>query len=225
MPLVLREAAGVRQARQTRVNANWHTEEQREKLQMVAMQILWGDLWTAKGVEEQPAGKSIAFDLDVICALADGDAEMLAMVQSLYFRGVSLWAPGTALQELAATSTPVRAVDGTRIIPHRGLDGLLGWGLRPLELSAVENGVAARAATRLLDAGLLPAQEMNAALVIAEAAAGNIRYLQSADEGICEIDCARLCEVLDQCDLAPPTIIPRPKLTRQYVDNPSTRSR
>ena len=80
------------------------------------------------------------------------------------------------------------------------------WRFEPIELSPVENGIVEHIATRLLDQGLLPREEVHDAFVLGEAALLNCTILLTSDSHLREIDYRAAALELKACDVEMPVI-------------------
>jgi hypothetical protein len=88
--------------------------------------------------------------------------------------------------------------------------------MHPVELNALQDALAANAAQRLRDAGLLPYEERNDALLVAESAVLESILLVSRDSHLLCIDHESLSLVFSKLDLVAPVIASPEKLLRKF---------
>jgi hypothetical protein len=86
------------------------------------------------------------------------------------------------------------------------LRGLAGWGLELVNLVPVSHGIVERIAGKLQEAGLLPAEEYNDGLILAEAALLNCAVLLSGDAHLRGLDFQRASLELKAFDVEMPVI-------------------
>ena len=80
---------------------------------------------------------------------------------------------------------------------------LHGWDIQVHPLAGVQRDLARRFAATLLERGLLPPEETNDALILAEAAVAGIPLLVSSDQHLLAIDADALREACTEADLTP----------------------
>jgi predicted nucleic acid-binding protein len=90
------------------------------------------------------------------------------------------------------------------------------WGFSPVDLIPVGHGIVEVAAELLITAGLLPAEERNDSLILAEAALLNCTVLLSSDRHLTGIDSKALTAVLKSKDLEPILVKAPAELVRQF---------
>ena len=73
---------------------------------------------------------------------------------------------------------------------------LLGWGMSIQTLTPVEHGIAAQIGSTIRNQGLLPVEERNDGLIIAEAALMQCDFLVSSDTHFMGMDKALLSQIL-----------------------------
>ncbi|PWU09064.1 MAG: hypothetical protein C5B50_28365 [Verrucomicrobia bacterium] len=90
------------------------------------------------------------------------------------------------------------------------------WGMQPTPFNAVQEAVAVNAAARLQHSGLIPEQERNDALIVAESAVLECILLVSRDSHLLDIDFEKLTFVFRELDLSPPVISSPEKLLKTF---------
>jgi predicted nucleic acid-binding protein len=101
------------------------------------------------------------------------------------------------LHEQSVNSTTSRKRDLARIV----LANILAWDVIPLHLSAVETAIAERLANRFLELRLLPQDECNDALILAEAALAKAPLLVTSDKHFLDMDEDALALAFSDADL------------------------
>jgi hypothetical protein len=95
------------------------------------------------------------------------------------------------------------AQEKTRRLASAALLGVRKWDIQPLSLSAVEFAIAERFAHRLLERRLLPEDEFNDALILAETSLAGIPLLVTSDKHLLDIDDEALLLAFNEADLSP----------------------
>jgi len=90
------------------------------------------------------------------------------------------------------------------------------WRCQPFLLNAIQEGIVAHTSNRLLDAGLLPGDEKNDSLVLAQAAALDCTLLITYDTHLRGIDFERLTLLLREFDLSAPIIATPGEVVRKF---------
>ena len=90
------------------------------------------------------------------------------------------------------------------------------WGFRPVDLIPVGHGIVEIAADLLIKAGLLPAEERNDSLILAEAALLRCKVLVSSDRHLTDIDSRALTALLVSKDLEPILVRAPAEIVRQF---------
>ena len=113
--------------------------------------------------------------------------------------------PPTVLHELAL-AVRTGETDRLRKAALRALSQLRAWGFEPLNLVPVGHGIVERIAAEIRDRDLVPAEELNDSLIIAEAALLGCRMLVSSDAHLRGVDFPRLTLLLKNSHVAAPVI-------------------
>ena len=122
--------------------------------------------------------------------------------------------PPTVLHELALA---LRDDDAhVRKAARRALAELRAWGFEPLSLVPVGHGIVERIADEIRRKDLLPTEEMNDSLIIAEAALLQCGMLLSSDAHLRGVDFERLTLLLQGFDVAAPVIATPREIVRKF---------
>jgi len=149
----------------------------------------------------------IAVDTNVPLDLADEKEHALDALDVVRRRlkpGRILVTP-TVFQELVFLAEESDAA-GDRDQARRALQGLAGWGLELVNLVPVAHGIVERIADKLQEAGLLPAEEYNDGLVLAEAALLNCAILLTGDAHLRGLNFQRASLELRAFDVETPVV-------------------
>lgn len=149
----------------------------------------------------------IAVDSNVPLDLADQRAHALDAMDVVRRRlkpGRILVTP-TVFQELVFLTEEGDAA-AEREQARLALRGLAGWGLELVNLVPAGHGIVERIADRLQEVGLLPAEEYNDGLILAEAALLNCAILLSSDAHLRGLDFQRLSLELKAFDVEMPIV-------------------
>jgi len=125
--------------------------------------------------------KQLALDTNLLLDLAaevDFAHDFKEVFQN---RGYGFIATPTVLGELHEQSVNA-PTSRKRADAHAALTRLLLWDIAPLHFSAVEMGIAERLAERFLNLKLVPEEERNDALILAEAALAKVPLLVTSDK-------------------------------------------
>jgi hypothetical protein len=93
----------------------------------------------------------------------------------------------------------------------KALQEMRGWHLTPFDLRPAGHGIAEQFSLKLMGAGLLPEDEFNDGLILAEAALEWIPLLVSSDGDLLNIEEAALRVQFEEADLEPVQVF-HPKL-------------
>ena len=155
----------------------------------------------------QPRSPLIAVDTNVPLDLADRKEHVLDALEIIRRRvkpGRVLVTP-TAFQELVYLAEE-GDTEEDRGQASRALRGLRGWGLDVVNLLPVAHGTVERVAGKLQDARLLPAEEYNDSLILAEAALLACTILLTGDGHLRSLNFLRASLELKAFDLEMPII-------------------
>ena len=149
----------------------------------------------------------IAVDTNVPLDLADEKEHALDALDVVRRRlnPGRILVPPTVFQELVfLADEPVAAGDCKQA--RRALRGLASWGLELVNLVPVGHGIVGRIADKLQETRLLPAEEYNDGLILAEAALLNCAILLTSDTHLRGLDFQRVSLEMKAFDVAVPVI-------------------
>jgi rRNA-processing protein FCF1 len=147
----------------------------------------------------------VAVDTCFLISLADHDKVAWAALRALQKNRAWVCVPPTVAVELFA----LKNKGGRRgSLAEDALRSMTGWSIQPVDLIAVGHGIAERIADTIRSKGLLPEEERNDSLVLAEAALMDCVYLISSDKHLYEIRAFELRRVLGDFDVAQVEVVP-----------------
>ena len=159
----------------------------------------------------------IAADTNVLLDLASEVETVTDAVGTIRrrLREARFVVPPTVLHELALA---VRGGKTGRIgkAAFRALSQLRTWAFEPLNLVPVGHGIVERIAEEIRRKDLLPTEEKNDSLIIAESALLECRILLSGDAHLRGIDFQRLTLLLKDFDVAAPVIATPREIVRKF---------
>jgi len=91
------------------------------------------------------------------------------------------------------------------------------WRITPVNLIAIRHGIAERIAERIREDGILPIEEVNDSLLLAESALLGCSMLLTSDEHLRGIDFERLTLALQAFDLSAPIIATPREIVRKFL--------
>ena len=159
----------------------------------------------------------VAADTNVLLDLAEDVEPVVDAVATIRTRlpKARLVVPPTVIHELALA---VRTGETERIrrTALGALSRLRAWGFEPLNLVPVEHGIVGRIAEEIRRKELLPAEEVNDSLIVAESALLQCGMLLSADAHLRGMDFQRLTLLLQDFDVAAPVIATPREIVRKF---------
>jgi len=144
--------------------------------------------------------KLLALDANVPLDLADGNSQVISFHAEFLKRGYSLCIAPTALQEMSFLSE--NGDDREKALAIDALEHLLEWKIIPFNLIPVGHGLTERFAEALIKRNLLPEDECNDGMILAETALAKIPVLVTSDKHLLQIDPDQLKVACDDCGLA-----------------------
>ncbi len=150
------------------------------------------------GAKQPP--KRLALDTNVVLDLAAGLDAAHDFKDAFQARGYSLLLPPTAVVELH-DAFENGATASKRDLARRALLKVRAWDIVPVDLTGLELALAERFAARLHAASLLPEEEVNDALILAEASLARVPLLVTSDRHLLDIDEDALLLAFDEADL------------------------
>jgi len=146
--------------------------------------------------------KRLALDSNLVLDLAAGADFAHAFREVFQGRGYTLHLPPTVLGELHENFLhgPTLA---KRELARVALLTVRVWGLNPFDLNSVESAIAERFAARLGELRLMPREEFNDALILAETSLAGIPLLVTSDKHLLDMEVESLALALNEADLSP----------------------
>jgi len=160
----------------------------------------------------------VAIDTNIALSLADENEMAMDALELIRARlhDVEILASRTVIQELTFQSKCDRD-SRLRESARKALTDFKKLQIAARPLTDVQATIAAKAAEDLRHSGLIPFQECNDALVVAESAVLNCILLVSNDSHLLEIDAKQLVLLFRERDLPAPVIAsPRDMIHRFY---------
>lgn len=158
----------------------------------------------------------VAVDANVLFDLADDLDDVVDAVSVIRdrLRDARLLIPPTAQHELA--NWALRGDGQKRESARKAIRLSQSWRIIPAQFIAVRHGIAERIAERLRERGLIPDEEMNDSLVLAESALLGCSMLLTSDAHLRGIDFERLTLELQGFDVAAPIIATPREIVRKF---------
>ena len=159
----------------------------------------------------------IAADTNVLLDLAEDVETVTDAVSTIRERlqDARFVVPPTALHELALAVRDGET-ECIRKTAFRALSQLRAWGFEPLNLVPVGHGIVERIAEEIRRKDLLPTEERNDSLIVAESALLECRILLSGDAHLRGVDFQRLTLILKNFDVAAPVIATPREIVRKF---------
>ena len=148
----------------------------------------------------QETRKQLALDTNIPLDLAAGEDFAHAFVEIFREKGYALKVPPTVVQELSILAFNSSGAKQKRALT--ALQNLRTWGIEPYDLKSVGHGITEQFARRLIQRQLLPEDEFNDGLILAETALAHIPILATSDKHLLNIEESDLKLTLDECDLS-----------------------
>ena len=145
--------------------------------------------------------KQLALDTNLLFHLADRRDFAHAFREAFLEAGYALRFAPTVLGELVAAELAGEARE--RRLAAAALTNVVKWQIHPFDLTSVEQTIADQFAQRLLRAGLLPAEEINDALILAETTVAEIPLLVTSDRHLLEVNDDELAVLCQRADVSP----------------------
>ena len=145
--------------------------------------------------------KLLALDTNFLLDLAR--KELFAESFKDLFRrlGFQLLVPPTVVAEIAIASEDDS--DEKRLLAREVLRNLIRWGIQPFPVNSAGEFIAERFSERLREKGLLPFEEVNDGILLAETSLGGISILVTRDKHLLDIDETSLSMAFNEADLPP----------------------
>lgn len=158
----------------------------------------------------------VAVDSNVLFDLADGWDDVVDAVSVIRQRlhDACFLLPPTVQHELANWAW--RGEGPKRASARKAVQLSQSWRIVPVNLIAVRHGIAERIAERVRARGLIPDEEVNDSLVLAESALLGCSMVLSSDEHLRGIDFERLTLELRAFDVTAPVIATPREIVRKF---------
>ena len=159
----------------------------------------------------------VAVDANVVMDVGEGRNTVLDALTTIRQRlpFARLVIPPTPQQELLHIA---RCADTAkeRNIALAGIQAARQWRIVPVNLMPVGHGIVARIAERLRERNLVPVEEINDSLLVAESALLEARLLLSSDDHVRGMDFTRLSFELQDFDVIAPIIATPAEVVRKF---------
>ncbi|HEY3854068.1 MAG TPA: type II toxin-antitoxin system VapC family toxin [Verrucomicrobiae bacterium] len=115
--------------------------------------------------------------------------------------GFQLLIPPTVVAEIAVASEDDSKEK--RLLALGVLKNLIRWGIQPFSVNSTCEFIAERFSERLREKGMLPFEEVNDGIILAETSIGGISILVTRDKHLLNIDDTSLSIAFNDADLVP----------------------
>ncbi len=143
--------------------------------------------------------KRLSLDTNVPLDLADGKDFVHDFRETFQNRGYALVVPPTVVTELTLKARD--AASEKQELAMNALRHLRDWGIQPYDLKSVGHGITEEFARRLIQRRLLPDDEFNDGVILAETALAGIPILATSDRHLFDMDETDLKIAFDERDL------------------------
>jgi len=159
----------------------------------------------------------VAVDANVLFDLADGLDDVVDAVSVIRerLREARFLIPPTVQHELAKWA--LTGEEQKRKAACRAIRLGRSWRFVPVNLIPVSHGIAERIAERIRRQGLIPEEEINDSLVLAESALLGCSVLLTSDEHLRSIDFERLTLEMQAFDATAPIIATPREIVRKFL--------
>ena len=146
--------------------------------------------------------KQLSLDANFVFDLAGEEDFAHDLLEAAQARGYALLLPPTAAHELHLIFTDGESED-ERQWARTALTRLKQWGIRPFELNSTAEAICEQFVRGLLGQGLIPEDEFNDGLILAETSLEEIPLLVTSDKHLLDIDDDSLQLAFNAADLSP----------------------
>jgi len=145
--------------------------------------------------------KQMALDANVVLDLGEGKDFAHDFREEFQARGYEFFLPPTTVAELNVLS--LYGGDPQKNFADRGLLQLRAWKCQPFALSDTKLAIAEHFRRRLSERRLIPDEEWDDGLILAETSLANIPLLVTSDAHLLDIDADALLLAFQEADLLP----------------------
>jgi len=158
------------------------------------------------------AAKRFALDVNIVLDLAAEKDFALKLLKALHGQGYSFLLPPTALTELTLIAKTFSHPSNQLAVS--GLKSLKHWDIAPCDLIPVGHGITDLFARKLITRGLLPEDEFNDGLILAETSLMGLNVLLTSDTHLTALDETTLKLVFKERDLHPVSVVHPQRLVK-----------
>jgi hypothetical protein len=160
--------------------------------------------------------KQLSLDTNIVFDLAE-DKDIAHDFRELFQRkGYALVLPPTAAHELHVIFTHGDSA-AERTLAHKALTHLKEWGIRPFDLDSAAEAICEHFVRGLLRQRLIPEEEFNDGLILAETSLAEIPLLVTSDKHLLNIDEDALHVSFNTADLSPVHPVHPKRLSRLLI--------
>jgi predicted nucleic acid-binding protein len=145
--------------------------------------------------------KLLALDTNFLFDLARDESFAKDFKDLFHHLGFQLLVPPTVVVEMAMASEDDS--EEKRALAREASKNLIGWGIQPFAVNSVGDFIAGRFSEGLREKGLLPYDEVNDGIILAETSLGGISILVTRDRHLLDMDETSLSMAFNDADLAP----------------------
>lgn len=145
--------------------------------------------------------KQLALDVNLLLDLAEDKDFAHEFREEFQARGYEFLLPPTAVAELNILS--IYGGEPQRTFANEALHKLRAWKCQPFSLSDTKLAIAEQFRRRLSELRLIPDEEWDDGLILAETSLGGIPLLVSSDKHLLDIDEEALLLAFNEADLLP----------------------
>jgi len=146
--------------------------------------------------------KRLSLDTNFIFDLAGEEDFARDLLEAFQRKGYGLLLPPTASHELHIIFT-LGGSEAERKLARTALMHLKQWGIRPFDLDSAAEAVCEQLVRGLLQQRLIPEDEFNDGLILAETSLEQVPLLVTSDKHLLDMDHDALLLAFDEADLSP----------------------
>jgi len=145
--------------------------------------------------------KRLALDTNFLFDLARAEPFAKDFKGFFHQLGFQLFVPPTVVREMAMAGEDDS--EEKRALSQLASKNLIRWGIQPFAVSDVGDFIAEQFSEGLREKGLLPFDEVNDGIILAETSLGGISILVTRDRHLLDLDETSLSMAFNAADLAP----------------------